>query len=582
MPKRRLYQVLYPPFLVVLFLILVAFSVLAVSNLMESLHDAAQQKADIAAGTAAFTNDSLAASAVSCLPDDVGVMLLDDDGSIVTTAGSVPPDLLEHIRTTATRTTARNQPPGTVISPAEIVRSLPVSDEYRMSFRQLPDNRGILAVSVVPSISATARPFAAAAVLVLIGGVLLVWLASKYVVRNLQAPQYTIIDGIERFGRGDLGHRIPMSEIEEFSQFVEVANQTAIRLQSRIRNEEQQRRELESVFASMVEPVMVLDADERIVRINTAAEKVLGVRAKDAAGKNVLEVVRNNDLQRFVTWTLSSDQPVENEIVIHRDTQMILQAHGTVLQDENGDKIGGLVVLNDVTMLRQLENVRKDFVANVSHELRTPITSIKGFVETLQDGALENRDDSERFLAIVARQADRLNAILEDLLSLSRIEQESDLSEIELTRSDLSRIVRSAVQSCQTKADERDVPVEIDCPDDMTARVNPPLLEQAIVNLVDNAVKYSDAGNAVLVRVERSDTESVISVEDQGVGIPREHLPRLFERFYRVDKARSRTLGGTGLGLAIVKHIAQVHGGQATVESTPGQGSIFSIHIPRT
>jgi two-component system phosphate regulon sensor histidine kinase PhoR len=226
--------------------------------------------------------------------------------------------------------------------------------------------------------------------------------------------------------------------------------------------------------------------------------------------------------------------------------------------------------------------IRRDFVANVSHELKTPITSIKGFVETLLDGALANPADAERFLRIVSTQADRLNSIIEDLLSLSKIEQSERAADLVVEQTSVRELLEAVAHDCESKADQRQIEVRIDCTETVWAQINSPLVEQAVTNLLDNAIKYSEPGREVLLSAASNDVETVIAVSDRGSGIDAEHLPRLFERFYRVDKARSRKLGGTGLGLAIVKHIVQAHRGQITVESTPGVGSVFRIHVPNS
>jgi two-component system phosphate regulon sensor histidine kinase PhoR len=233
-----------------------------------------------------------------------------------------------------------------------------------------------------------------------------------------------------------------------------------------------------------------------------------------------------------------------------------------------------------MTRLQRLENIRRDFVANVSHELKTPITAIKGSVETLLGGAVEDKEDVQRFLEIIARQSDRLNAIIEDLLALSRIEQGEEQEGLERTKTQLRSVFLNTLQACQLKAHEKQVVLEMDCPDDIEIMINAPLLEQALVNLVDNAIKYSSQNDRILFTAQQTDASVVIKVRDWGSGISQEHLPRLFERFYRVDKARSRKLGGTGLGLAIVKHIVQSHNGHISVESSLGQGSTFTIQLP--
>jgi two-component system phosphate regulon sensor histidine kinase PhoR len=238
-----------------------------------------------------------------------------------------------------------------------------------------------------------------------------------------------------------------------------------------------------------------------------------------------------------------------------------------------------VIVLDDITDIQRLQRVRRDFVANVSHELKTPIASIKGFVETLLDGAAEDPDDRARFLEIIGRQADRLAAIIEDLLALSRLEQSQASGSLPLASTPLADVLATVAAECRPRATERSVRLEIDCPPDVTADINGPLLEQAVINLVDNAIKYSAAGRVVRVSAAR-DGEAVIRVSDEGCGIAAEHLPRLFERFYRVDTARSRKLGGTGLGLAIVKHIAKAHGGSVDVESEAGVGTTFTLRLP--
>jgi len=227
-----------------------------------------------------------------------------------------------------------------------------------------------------------------------------------------------------------------------------------------------------------------------------------------------------------------------------------------------------------------LENLRRDFVANVSHELRTPITAIQGFVETLRTGGIQENEKAGHFLDIISKQAERLNSIIEDLLALSRVEREVEDEAIELQQTELKVLMLGVLADCRHKAQGCNVAIELDCPDDLRARLNAHLMQQAVVNILDNAIKYSEPATQVELRAFRQEGEVVFQVRDYGCGIDPEHLPRIFERFYCVDKAHSRRLGGTGLGLAIVKHIARAHGGRVTVTSRVGEGSVFSIHIP--
>lgn len=418
---------------------------------------------------------------------------------------------------------------------------------------------------------------------ILYGGVVVALLAaliSLWISRRISQPLEEMKAGAERFARGELGDKLAVRGSEETQSLAEAMNQMAAELDDRIRTVLNQRNEIEAVLASMVEGVLAVDNDERILRLNRAALSLLQIGNRDCVGRPIQEVIRKADLQSFVSRVLKDGGPVEEDLVLHGGVNRYLQAHGTLMRGVGGRQLGALVVLNDVTRLRRLENIRRDFVANVSHELKTPITAIKGFVETLLDGAMHQPEDAKRFLEIVVRQTERLNAIIEDLLNLSRIEQEAETEGVELSLGEIEGVLRSVVQGCSIVAERRQVQLELTCDKGLQARINPPLLEQAVTNLVDNAVKYSPEGGIVTITASREQQELVLRVTDRGCGIAAEHLPRLFERFYRVDKARSRKLGGTGLGLSIVKHIVQAHQGRVEVDSTPGQGSCFKIYLP--
>ncbi len=404
----------------------------------------------------------------------------------------------------------------------------------------------------------------------------IIWWLSRRISRPLEAMR----EGAQRFSRGELAVRLPVPDSEEIGGLAEAMNQMAAQLEDRINTMARQRNELEAVLSSMAEGVLAVDSEERLISLNRAAAQLLGVQPAQAQGRPIQELVRNADLLRFVARALAGEEPLEGDLVFRDPGERHIRAQGAVLRDAAGRAIGALVVLNDLTRLRRLENIRRDFVANVSHEIRTPITSIKGFVETLMDGAINQPKEAARFLSIIAKQADRLGAIIDDLLALSRIEEEAEREQIALSLLPLRATLIAAVQACELAARDKQINLQLACPDDLSARINPTMLEQAVINLIDNAVKYSEPGTAVNVQAECRDREVRIQVVDQGSGIPAEHLPRLFERFYRVDKARSRKLGGTGLGLAIVKHIVQAHKGRVEVESKPGSGSTFTIHLP--
>lgn len=425
-------------------------------------------------------------------------------------------------------------------------------------------------------LAANGVPIAAGILLVLA----LVALLSLAAARRITDPIESLRKGAERFARGELVARLRASESKEVTQLADAMNTMATQLEERIRAAESQRNELEAVFSSMVEGVLAIDRHERVININAAACRMFDIGRDKALGRDLREVIRNADLHEFVATTLHSSGPCEADITLRSPGEQHVRLHGSPLTDALRKNIGCVIVLHDVTVLNRLEAARRDFVANVSHELKTPITSIKGFVETLLDGALDDRDSARRFLATIGKQAARLDALIEDLLKLSRVEQEGERGGIELHDGPIQDILESAVQTCGVGALAKDVRVHLRAEPGLYVRRNPELLQTAIENLLDNAVKYSGEGTDVTVTAERQDGAIVISVRDQGCGIDRQHLPRIFERFYRVDKARSRKQGGTGLGLAIVKHVVRVHGGQTSVESAPQKGSVFAIHLP--
>jgi two-component system phosphate regulon sensor histidine kinase PhoR len=300
-------------------------------------------------------------------------------------------------------------------------------------------------------------------------------------------------------------------------------------------------------------------------------------------GRAISEIIRHEEIRRFMQEASFSMVPTNGTVVLTQDPETILDVYGSPLFQDDGTSSGTLIVFRDMTRVHKLENVRRDFVANVSHELRTPITSIKGFTETLLDGAMHEPESLKRFLGIIAKHAERLHAIFNDLLTLSRLEAGTSEEGIEVAYQKLAEVIREAADACSAHASTKSISIESSVEDDIRVAVNASLMQQAFVNLIDNAIKYSDTGARIAISAERHGEYVRCMVADNGPGIEASHLPRLFERFYRVDQGRSRQMGGTGLGLAIVKHIAQVHGGRVDVQSVLGQGSIFSIYLkPRS
>jgi two-component system phosphate regulon sensor histidine kinase PhoR len=403
------------------------------------------------------------------------------------------------------------------------------------------------------------------------------WLFSRRIVQPIEAMRRAA----ERFAAGDLTYRLPLPRSAELASLAAALNTTADQLSERIATISQQSSQQDVVLGSMAEGVLAVGADDRIIAMNDAAAVLLETNRDASIGRDFRRVVGDAEMRTMVSRVAAERSPIQQDMVTRGLVQRIIQVRATpIAGDTPGGHSGVVVVLGDVTNMRRLETLRRDFVANVSHELRTPIASIKGFVETLQEGALRDGEDAKRFLQIIGRQADRLGAIIEDLLSLAKIEEREGASDLQLAHSAILQILSAAAADCQISAQERDITMNIDCDPELIGNVNATLLRQAVTNLLDNAVKYSDDGASIEVSAGVRDGQITIDVRDHGPGIDAVHWPRLFERFYRVDKARSRKLGGTGLGLAIVKHIVQAHGGTVAVDSILGDGSTFTIYLP--
>jgi len=412
-------------------------------------------------------------------------------------------------------------------------------------------------------------------------GLLTFWVFQRYIAQ----PLADLRTGAARLAQGQLDQAVRVPDTMEIGALAESLNAMGRRVSEQIGTITEQASEREAVLSSMTEGVIAVDPAQMVIAMNRAAASLLDVDEVRAVGRPIAELVRNANLLRLIGNALRAQGHVEGEVTLSTGrTSLHLAGSATPLRDAEGKRIGAVVVLNDITRLRELETIRQHFVANVSHELKTPITAIKAAVETVMsdaDDPEEAAQTSRRFLPVVARQADRLNAIVEDLLTLARLEQSAADETVPMASVRILPVLKEAIETCQPLAQARNTQIEIDCDAALAARANDTLLCQAVVNLLDNAIKYSPPGKRVLLAGHANGSSLVIRVQDEGPGIEPQHLPRLFERFYRTDKARSRDMGGTGLGLAIVKHVAQVHGGRATVTSKVDAGSTFELHLSK-
>lgn len=403
--------------------------------------------------------------------------------------------------------------------------------------------------------------------------------------RRIVQPIEDLKEGAQRFAKGDLKYRLPLPDIAEFATLAESMNEMGADLENRIVTIINQRNEYEAVLSSMIEGVIAVDSDENVLNVNQAGARMLNIDTGALKQQTVQEIIRNSKMQALISDTLKNGKINNEDIVIaQKEADVVYNFKSMPLYNADEKQMGAMAVINDVTRLRLLENMRRDFVANVSHELKTPLTAIKGFVETMVYNAVEkDPEEAARFLRIIMKHVDRLNMIIEDLLSLARIEKlGDDESGITSQQNDVQAVLDSAAQVVQVVADKKDIRLDIAKQGPLETGFDFALLEQAVVNLLENAIKYSVEKSEIRVDYGVLDDEVYVSVSDDGPGIHQKHIPRLFERFYRADKARSRELGGTGLGLSIVKHISQLHSGRVTVDSTPGKGSTFTLYLPRT
>ncbi|MEN6327517.1 MAG: ATP-binding protein [Syntrophomonas sp.] len=337
----------------------------------------------------------------------------------------------------------------------------------------------------------------------------------------------------------------------------------------------QDKRTMQAILTSMVDGVIVLDINACIIDANKAAENVFLVREGGLLARRLSDISGDFEITNMISEVLSTGKETFTETVINPSTQ-IFRVHAVPVKDRSACVEGAIVVFHDVTDARNFDQIRSEFVGNVSHELRTPLTSIKGFVETLLDGAMEDSDTCRRFLTIIDAETNRLTRLIEDLLTLSSIESQEQINCLKPVC--IVRSIRSVMNIFGPQISEKCLHVEFVYPYPLPLiQADEDLLGQVLINLLDNAIKYTPPQGKIFIRCRRRDSRIVTTVRDTGMGIPHESLPRVFERFYRVDKARSRHQGGTGLGLSIVKHIVESHGGEVFVDSEVGKGSTFGV-----
>jgi len=377
--------------------------------------------------------------------------------------------------------------------------------------------------------------------------------------------------------RGDFTQRIRIRTRDEIGELGEILNQMSDELSQKISQISQEKSQLDSVLSSMLEGVLAVDSSGKVLLVNEALAQILKLNSS-FYGRPYYELIRNPELNQFVQEVLADPEEKQKEVSFFQPEERDFMVQSALVEQKKKGSISLLFVFHDITELKRTERVRKDFVANVSHELRTPLTSIKGYVEALRDGAISDPEKSLQFLSIISQHTDRMNKIVTDLLQLSRIESKDFILKIEPFF--LKELLDEVSSTLKSSSEEKSQTLEIDLPSpSLKVSADRHWITQALTNLVDNAIKYTPEKGKIKIEARDKGESIEIAVIDNGIGIPQKDLPRIFERFYRVDKGRSRESGGTGLGLSIVKHIFEASGGKVEVKSQEGKGSEFSFRL---
>ncbi len=447
--------------------------------------------------------------------------------------------------------------------------AVPVGDDARAVVRLAVD-----ATQLAPDPGSLAPRLFAAAAIGLLAAALLAAALSGSALRPLREMRRMA----SAIAAGDLGYRLPLRFGDELGEIATALQRMAEQLRERAELATHEKDQLQAVLNGMIEGVLVVDPEQRIVLGNQRLREFFGLTS-DSRGRTALEAIRHAELAGVLKAAENTDEPVAQAIDVAHPAHRTLRVHAVRFPPGPAPRAGTVAVLHDVTDLMQLEKMRRDFVANASHELRTPLAAIHGFAETLLANPTLGEADRRAYLEVIDRHAKRLGAIVADLLDLSRIE--SRATNLEPAAIDVASLAEMLLRDWRPRIESKRLNVTLASEQPAIAWADREACEQILSNLLDNAIKYTEAGGSIALRIGGDERSVRVEVRDTGVGIPERDLGRIFERFYRVDKARSRSQGGTGLGLAIVKHLVQSLGGAIQVESQPGRGSTFAFTLPR-
>lgn len=401
------------------------------------------------------------------------------------------------------------------------------------------------------------------------------------ITRRLMEPIKVLTEAAIKIADGNYDDKIYINQQDEIGQLANAFNDMTFKLRINMWNLEHKNAELESILSSMSSGIIAVNHEMKIGIYNELFLKLFEIEDKEVEGKLFYEVTRNLVIFELLEHSLETNEMIVKEAKIpgaKGDRHFMIYANPILSKGDSRKNLGVLLVVQDITQMRKLENLRSDFVSNVTHELKTPLTSIRGFVDTLKSGAIHDDDVALRFLDIIDIEAERLEGLIHDILTLSEIE--AMVGDKSTRKYDLGTIIEEVVELLKPEANEKNIELIMDLEDHVAPfKCNKDRIKQLLINIVANGIKYTDKGY-VKISLREEFKQAVIEVEDSGIGIEKKHIPRLFERFYRVDRGRSRATGGTGLGLSIVKHIVELYNGKIKVESKPNEGTKMSIRLP--
>ncbi|WP_027414777.1 two-component system histidine kinase PnpS [Aneurinibacillus terranovensis] len=513
--------------------------------------------------------------------DQIGerITVIGRDGKVLADSENNPNTLPNHL----------NRPEIQEALRSGIGRSIRFSStmKYSMMYVAVPlkDNGkiiGFVRVAVTSTtVQATIKKLWISLTAILVITLLLFAFVSTRMTKSITQPIEEITRVARDITRNRFKSRINTKAKGEVGQLAKAVNYMASSLEQQVSAIQENEKRLKSILNNMFSGMMLVSDNRRITMVNVATEQILGYNEDELIGRVHNEVGKNFGLSELITRCFETGEKIRDELHTYYPTERIIDANLSAYKNEDREIKGVIVLLHDITAIRRLEKMRSEFVANVSHELKTPITSIKGFTETLLDGALEDPEISRSFLTIINEESERLNRLISDILDLSKIEQKK--MPLQLEEVNLPALIKETVRIVREDARAKNIAIYLPVEDRVFMEGDRDRLQQVILNLVSNAVNYTPENGEVMLDVREKGKEHIeVVVKDTGIGIPGNHLPRIFERFYRVDKARSRESGGTGLGLAIVKHLVESHHGMITVDSKEGEGTTFTLVFPKT